>query len=61
MTAKFSELGDRLHMAIKEGEIINNRERILHWRATDYNELIKLQEMFTPYNRVWSLKTWYDI
>jgi dynein heavy chain len=53
MSKKFSDLGDMIEKAIQQANIINNREKILNLKLSDYSELDKINKEFQPYNRVW--------
>ncbi len=44
-----------------QADVINRRELILNWKPTDFRELEKIKDQFTPYERVWGLAKQYQI
>ena len=57
ISRQFAELGDRIDRAIDEGFLVNTRETILKWQNTDFQTIQKIKQQFTPYFKVWGLKT----
>lgn len=56
-----SVLSEGISSTLVQADVINRRETILNWKPTDFKELEKIKEQFTPYERVWGLAKQYQI
>ena len=55
VSSKFADLGEKIDSMIHQCQIIVKSEEILEWGITNFSEIYRLQQIFLPYNKIWSL------